>query len=87
MAFSFRVLQIRSLDYMTNKLKQGSSKAIYRLVAMDLFATESKAFHVAKTFALPHTGRGSWGHGCESCTAGLQGATQAMLQWTHPGVP
>jgi hypothetical protein len=50
------LLQIRSQDYMRTKLKQASSKAIYRLVGMDLFSSESKAYHVAKQFALPPTG-------------------------------
>jgi hypothetical protein len=50
------VPQIRSQDYMRSKLKQASSKAIYRLVGMDLFSTETKAYHVAKQFALPATG-------------------------------
>lgn len=48
--------QIRSQDYMRSKQKQASSKAIYRLVGMDLFSSESKAYHVAKQFALPATG-------------------------------
>jgi hypothetical protein len=47
---------VRSKDYMRSKVKQPSSKAIYRLVAMDLFATEAKAFHIAKHFSLPQTG-------------------------------
>eukprot|EP00879_Flechtneria_rotunda_P007526 GHRR01007895.1.p1 GENE.GHRR01007895.1~~GHRR01007895.1.p1 ORF type:complete len:404 (+),score=176.36 GHRR01007895.1:1764-2975(+) len=47
---------IRSQDYMRTKQKQPSGKAIYRLVAMDMFATDTKAFHVAKSFALPPTG-------------------------------
>ncbi|KAF6265439.1 hypothetical protein COO60DRAFT_1623849 [Scenedesmus sp. NREL 46B-D3] len=48
--------QVRSQDYMRSKLKQASSKAIYRLVGMDLFSTDTKAYHVAKQFALPATG-------------------------------
>jgi len=52
---------IRSQDYMRTKLKQASSKAIYRLVTMDLFATESKAYHVAKHLTCrQQVGR----HGC-----------------------
>lgn len=34
-------------------MKVHSSKAIYRLVAIDLFRTDSKAFHVARLFNLP----------------------------------
>jgi hypothetical protein len=51
-------LQIRSTDYAQSKVKQSSGKAIYRLVAMDLFSTDAKAYHVAKTFALPPAGVG-----------------------------
>lgn len=54
------VYQIRSQDYMRTKVKQCSSKAFYRLVAMDLFAAETKAYHVAKQFALPVTGEAKW---------------------------
>lgn len=50
------LLQIRSIDYMQTKVKQPSSKAIYRLVAMDLFGTDTKASHVSRTFQLPATG-------------------------------
>lgn len=60
----FFTLQIRSHDYMTTKVKQPSSKSIYRLFAMDLFSTESKAFHVAKSLTLPPTGGCQWLQGC-----------------------
>jgi hypothetical protein len=49
-------LQIRSLDYMQSKVKQSSSKAIYRLIAMDLFGSDSKTAHVSRIFQLPATG-------------------------------
>jgi hypothetical protein len=39
-------------------VKQPSCKAIYRLVGMDLFSTDNKAYHIAKTFSLPPTGAG-----------------------------
>lgn len=48
--------QIRSLDYMQSKLKQPSSKAIYRLIGMDLFGSDTKAQHISRTFQLPETG-------------------------------
>lgn len=51
-----RMLQIRSIDYMQTKVKQPSSKAIYRLVAMDLFGSDTKASHVSRIFQLPATG-------------------------------
>lgn len=53
---SLVLLQIRSIDYMQTKVKQPSSKAIYRLVGMDLFGTDTKAHHVSRIFQLPHTG-------------------------------
>ena len=40
---------------MKTKLKVNSEKAIYRLVAMDLFSTEAKTLHVAKHLVLPQT--------------------------------
>jgi len=43
------------MDYMKTKLKTNSEKAIYRLVAMDLFSTEAKTLHVAKHLVLPQT--------------------------------
>jgi hypothetical protein len=49
-------MQIRSIDYMQSKLKQPSCKAIYRLVAMDVFSSDPKSSHVSRTFQLPHTG-------------------------------
>jgi hypothetical protein len=48
--------KIRSMDYMKTRVKINSEKAIYRLVAMDLFSTEVKALHVAKHLLLPQTG-------------------------------
>lgn len=50
------LLQIRSLDYAQTKVKQPSSKAIYRLVAMDMFAADTKASHISRVFQLPQTG-------------------------------
>lgn len=58
------LLQIRSIDYMQTKVKQPSSKAIYRLVGMDLFGTDTKAHHVSRIFQLPHTGVRSGVQGC-----------------------
>lgn len=50
------VYQIRSQDYMKSKQKQGSGKAFYKLLTMDLFAAETKAYHIAKQFVLPPAG-------------------------------
>eukprot|EP00877_Chromochloris_zofingiensis_P004334 jgi/Chrzof1/13901/Cz08g16190.t1 len=44
---------IRSSDYMRTKQKVSSAKAFYKLVAADLFATDTKAFHIAKHMQLP----------------------------------
>ncbi len=47
--------RVRCLDYTRTKLKGPSEKSIYRLVAIDMFTTQQKAFHVAKLVHLPPT--------------------------------
>eukprot|EP00775_Hariotina_reticulata_P011572 gene11572-11716_t len=68
--------QVRSTDYMRTKVKQLSSKAIYRLLAMDLFSTETKAYHIAKHFSLPQTGPPVV---CQAVNGGPEVVLPAML--------
>lgn len=59
------------------QVKVSSGKALYRLVAMDLFATDAKAFHVAKLFSLPPTGARAAFQRCVSAGACASLSTRA----------
>jgi hypothetical protein len=48
-----RCLQVRSVDYMRTRVKVPSSKAFYRLVAVDFFTCDTKTDHVAQLVQLP----------------------------------
>jgi hypothetical protein len=48
--------QVRSLDYMRSGKKQPSHSSIYRLLGVDMFTFDRKAYHIAQHVELPKVG-------------------------------
>lgn len=46
--------QVRSLDYMRSGKKEASNSSIYRLLGVDMFTFDRKAYHIAQHVELPN---------------------------------